>query len=226
MDLEQLEQAVAATMQDVLTLPITLSERRGARNRQETYLAFSLYAIRRTGVALNQKRLRMPTRHFAKGRSCRAMVFTLSEHPAWLAALWKRAGVVVEEGSQQFRTLRACWRKHASSLRSHLSRSTDWLTTAQGDLPSAALMHLRTSDPAWPLVGETMPPGCYSRICIFTRRGKQKATPSSTSKFCAGQGSAAAGNRRRSGGPAGAAAAAISSSSSRRRRPRSELGAG
>ena len=33
MDLEQLEQAVAATMQDVLTLPITLSERRGARNR-------------------------------------------------------------------------------------------------------------------------------------------------------------------------------------------------
>ena len=25
-----------------------------------------------------------------------------SEHPVWLAALWKRAGVVVEEGSQQF----------------------------------------------------------------------------------------------------------------------------
>ena len=102
MDLEQLEQAVAATMQDVLTLPITLSERRGARNRQETYLAFSLYAIRRTGVALNQKRLRMPTRHFAKGRSCRAMVFTRICFPSTLYGS-QRCGNVQASSSRRAR---------------------------------------------------------------------------------------------------------------------------
>ena len=41
-------------MQDVVTLPVTLSERRSARNRQEAYLAFSLVAIERTGIELNQ----------------------------------------------------------------------------------------------------------------------------------------------------------------------------
>ena len=44
------QQAVSATMQDVVTLPVTLSERRSSRHRQEAYLAFSLYAIKRTGV--------------------------------------------------------------------------------------------------------------------------------------------------------------------------------
>ena len=51
---QQPTQAVSATMQDVVRLPVTLSERRSARHRQEAYLAFSLYAIKRTGVELNQ----------------------------------------------------------------------------------------------------------------------------------------------------------------------------
>ena len=50
-------------MQDVVTLPVTLSERRSARNRQEAYLAFSLYAIKRIGVALNQVTIVTPTRY-------------------------------------------------------------------------------------------------------------------------------------------------------------------
>ena len=41
-------------MQDVVTLLVTLSKRRSARNRQEAYFAFSLIAIKRTGIALNQ----------------------------------------------------------------------------------------------------------------------------------------------------------------------------
>ena len=39
---EHLKQAVSDTMQDVVTLPVTLSERRSARNRQGAYLAFSM----------------------------------------------------------------------------------------------------------------------------------------------------------------------------------------
>ena len=54
MDLDQLEQAVSDTKQDVDALPITLSARLGSRNRQVAYLIFSLYAMRRTKVALNQ----------------------------------------------------------------------------------------------------------------------------------------------------------------------------
>ena len=54
LELEQLKQAVSATMQDVVSLPVTLSERRSARHQQEAHLAFRLYAMKRTGVALNQ----------------------------------------------------------------------------------------------------------------------------------------------------------------------------
>ena len=68
----------------------------------------------------------------------------------------------VESGLHQFRTLRACWRKNASFLRDHLSRSTDWLTTALEDLPATALLYLRSSNPRWPLVGETV-----DRICLL-----------------------------------------------------------
>ena len=38
LELEQPTQAVSATMQDVVTLPITLSEQRSARHRQKAYL--------------------------------------------------------------------------------------------------------------------------------------------------------------------------------------------
>ena len=54
MDLEQLKQAVSDRKQDVNALPMTLSARPGSRNRQVAYLAFSLYAMLRTKVALNQ----------------------------------------------------------------------------------------------------------------------------------------------------------------------------
>ena len=54
MGFEQLKQAVSDKMQDVKSLPVTLSERPSARNRQEAYLAFSLIAVERTGIALNQ----------------------------------------------------------------------------------------------------------------------------------------------------------------------------
>ena len=90
MDLEQLKQAVAATMPDVSILPVTLSARPGARDRQEIYFAFSLYAIRRTGVALNQKTIANAYAAFRErqglpGDGSHNNYF--SEHPVWLAAL-------------------------------------------------------------------------------------------------------------------------------------------
>ena len=76
MDLDELIQAVSDTKQDVDALPITLSARLGSRNRQVAYLAFSLYGMRRTEVALNQVTIARPTRPSAKGRGCRAMIHT------------------------------------------------------------------------------------------------------------------------------------------------------
>ena len=104
-DLEQLKQACSATMQDVLTLPVTLSEQRGARNPLEIYLAFSMYAIMRTGVELNKTTIAnayaaFRERHELPRDSSQKDLF--SKHPVWPAALWKCAGLVVEEGSQQF----------------------------------------------------------------------------------------------------------------------------
>ena len=100
LELEQPQQAVSATMQDVVRLPVTLSERRSAGHRQEAYLAFSLYAIKRTGVALNQVTIETAYAAFREkqglpGNDSHKNWF--SENPVWLAALWKRAGVVVEE---------------------------------------------------------------------------------------------------------------------------------
>ena len=89
-------------MQDVVRLP-------SARHRQEAYLAFSLYAIKRIGVALNQVTIEtayadfrekqgLPGNDSHNSRGCRAMIHTSTgfPNPVWLAALWKRAGVVVE----------------------------------------------------------------------------------------------------------------------------------
>ena len=53
-------------MQDVKSLPVTLSERRSARNRQEVYLAFTLIAMERTGIALNQVTIAMAYAAFRK----------------------------------------------------------------------------------------------------------------------------------------------------------------
>ena len=96
---EQLKQAISDTMQDVVTLPVTLSERRSARHRQEAYLAFSLIAIKRTGIPLNQVTIATAyaafrARQGLPGDDSHKNWF--SENPVWLAALWKRAGVVVE----------------------------------------------------------------------------------------------------------------------------------
>ena len=100
MDLDRLKQAVSDTKQDVNALPMTLSARPGSRNRQVAYLAFSLYAMLRTKVALNQVTIATAyaafrARQGLPGDDSHKNWF--SENPAWLAALWKRTGVVVEE---------------------------------------------------------------------------------------------------------------------------------
>ena len=190
MDLDQLKQAVSDTKQDVNALPITLSARPGSRNRQVAYLAFSLYAMRRTKVALNQVTIATAYSTFRQRQGLPgddSHKNSFSENPIWLAALWKCAGVVVESGSHQFRTLRACWRKNASYLRDHLARSTDWLTTALEDLPAAALLYLRSSHPRWPLVGENVDRICLLDIIpesvLLREQARKRQTPAAQVSF-------------------------------------------
>ena len=100
MGFEQLKQAVSDKTQDVKSLPVTLSERSSARNRQEAYLAFSLVAIERTDIALNQVTIATAYAVYRKTQELPgddSHTNWFSENPAWLAALWKCTGVVVEE---------------------------------------------------------------------------------------------------------------------------------
>ena len=96
-------------MQDVVKLSVTLSERCSCRKRPEAYLAFSLFAIKRTGIALNQVKIATAYAAFRErqglpGDHDDSHKNWFSENRAWLAAVSNRTGVVVEERSQQFRS--------------------------------------------------------------------------------------------------------------------------
>ena len=164
--------AIDACMKEIEALPLELAKYSTSRQKQQTFLAFALYAIKTTGVALNGCVIveaykdycrESPVTHEKPNGQGHENFFT--QHPAWIVLLWKHAGVSVNttDGMQR-RSLAAFWGRNKHRLRELLAHATEWLIDASEDPAAAALLQIRRADPTWPLFGEDVDRHCLLSV--------------------------------------------------------------